>query len=286
MKNEIDLIEFCVKLFLLLKRNIVLIVIFTVIGVVVGFARYLFTKPYYETSLVLSSNILNVLDISTMQQTLNIPNIILDVSKIQNQSDKIIVEIINSLRTYIKEENYDLLSKELNIDGWMAASIADIEASLVKDEDKKEIQNYFKIKLKVYDNTLFDTIRNGIIYYVNNNDFIREKFEQRKKIIETIISKIDEEIIELDSLQQSFFSPKKNNQFIILSGYNEVVDLYEKKQNLTEQLQSLEAITIIKDFTHVSKAIRKNLPRTVISYGLIFFLISVIIIFFNILYQR
>ena len=82
----------------------------------------------------------------------------------------------------------------------MVKNIKSIEADGLYRIDADNRQNpisKFEIKLKVYDQRHCQTIEEGLLYYFNNNPYVKSYYEVYQKRNEAIITRIDEEISSL-----------------------------------------------------------------------------------------
>ena len=73
------------------------------------------------------------------------------------------------------------ISKALGINSKIAATIKKIEAEQLYQQDMDEkfyALNKFEVSLTVFDNTKILDIQNGLIYYFENNQFIRNYHER------------------------------------------------------------------------------------------------------------
>ncbi len=250
--NEIDLLELTVKLYLFIKRKLKFLLFFLIAGIIIGIVKHYISRPFYETYLVANSNII---------------------------SNNRIVDIINTLQPFIGEKNIDSSSGKLKTSINILKQIKNIEATIIEKEENELFElNCYKIDLQIYDNSMIDSIRYAIINLINSNNYIKKKTTLKRENILKLISKINEEIKGLDSLEQSLLSESKN--FIIIDGQNEIVNLLEKKHKLEEEFQLTEAINIIEDFTVLSTPANKSISVHILIYGLIFLVIGFFVAIF------
>jgi len=69
--------------------------------------------------------------------------------------------------------------------------------------------NCFEIQIEVFDTSNINLITNGIIKYIDNIDYVKATMQNTKQEALKIITKIDEEINEHDSLQTLFLTMTK-----------------------------------------------------------------------------
>ena len=275
-KNAINwIINLIVKFFLLLIRKSLWIISFGIIGLVVGYIFYTLSKRFYSSEMTAISNSIN---------------------------NTYIVTSINLLNDLFKQKNYSIAANSLNIDINRVQEIKSIEAFYTIDINKDGIPDYidykreydpkdtlvkrldspFVIRVEVYNESVFDEVRDGIKNYICKNKFVvdnnNERIRQNKALIETI----EKEIRKLDSLQnvEYFELPQiqraTSNQMVLLNEkerklYHSQKLALEREKLQLEKIQNInsEPITVVQDFTPLSKA--EN-PYTMyaINYGLLF----------------
>ena len=129
-----------------------------------------------------------------------------------------------------------------------------ISAARNEIEDEKEEGSEllsFTVRITLSDTSSVNELQKAMISYISNNDFVRSKIDLRRRLIEKLIVKIDEETAELDSLQQLALQPKNAGQvqlYVSKSSQNDLVDLLTEKNRLLEVLQETQAVNVIHPF--------------------------------------
>ena len=168
------------------------------------------------------------------------------------------INMINNLQLDVRKEDYDALSKKLNISLEESSGIKYIEAEQIFREDKDEKKHNtpkFQIDLLVRDNTLITIVQDGLISYFNNNDYIKTYQRIYNETNNDIINSIDEEIKELRSLRNAQNSTIDFSTHTILSSrdemdiQNQIVDLKHKKSIIITNNEMLKPITFVEDFS-------------------------------------
>jgi len=168
------------------------------------------------------------------------------------------INMINNLQLDVRKEDYDALSKKLNISLEESSGIKYIEAEQIFREDKDEKKHNtpkFQIDLLVRDNALITIIQDGLISYFNNNDYIKTYQRIYNETNNDIINSIDEEIKELRSLRNAQNSTIDFSTHTILSSrdemdiQNQIVDLKHKKSIIITNNEMLKPITFVEDFS-------------------------------------
>lgn len=217
---------------MLIVRKSLWIVAFTIIGLIVAYVLYQVSRRFYSSEMTAISNSIN---------------------------NTYVVGSINLLNDLFKQNNYSIAANYLNIDINRAKEIKSIEAFYTidinkdrlpdytdykrrynpKDSTIKRLDNYFVIRLEVYDENIFSQVRDGIKNYIYMNKFIidnnNERIRQNKILIETI----EAEIRRLDSLQkvEYFEIPQMqratSNQMVVLNEKDR--KLYHEQKLLLEK---------------------------------------------------
>lgn len=265
-------------------RNALYLIGFFVIGGLLGYGYSRITREYYSSDMEAQTNAVNAAEI---------------------------IMYVNTLHNFTSEGNTEGLSKYLNLDEDIINSIKDIQAFWIVDENKdgigdyvdymhnfnirdttqRRLNNRLNVKVDVYDNTIFEDLKEGLYNYIDRNPYFASINENRKKRIRELINKTDEELLKLDSLQKyEYFEDNlsresNKGQMLIWNEkdvrllHEEIIKLYKDRQSLEQELELFpEPITTIKDFTPLSQY--ENPKSTYIKkLGIIFFFLGMIIIF-------
>ncbi len=260
--DEIDLGELLLKLFKIVNRNKFTLLILTALGVALGTVNYYLKEPIYESSMMLRSDILT----EAYSETLT-----------------------DNLKRLIQERNDALLSEKLSITAEEASHLVDIKVESVEEANTPvgAVKNIiFLISVEITDNGILENLQAGIVNFLENNEFVKKRIDLRRKRFEALVSQVNKEIKEIDSLK------KRMNEGIIYNqqGANLVVldpsNVYEKalslfKEELTyqENLELIDSIQLIEGFTAFKNPIA---PRLSISGGsglLVGLFLALIIVF-------
>lgn len=261
--EEVNAIELLLKFYAFIARKILLITSITLIGLIIGTVSYVFEKPYYKSDMIGRSNLV---------------------------SNVIMVKITNTLSEFLENQNIEKLAESMDLSIEVCKKIRKIEAStkisneeITESEFNKEQEKDFLIKLEVLDPTIMDKVRDGMSYYFESNTYLSQIQMVRRIKMESTIKKIDEELAELDSLEQLMFASVSGKTYsrveAILKEHSfqvDVVQLFERKQYLLEELYFLDALVIIKDFSTSLKPVKKP-SRSILIFGFLFFMIGLII---------
>ena len=247
MTEELNLSELFSNFVKFNSRNKKFILIFMAIGVLSVILFQKFKTPYYETKAICMSGI------SEYERQ----------EQIEDLSQRTAIDLINHLQINIENKEFNQLSKVLGIDSKTARTIKKIEAEQLYQQDMDEkfyALNKFEILLIVYDNTKLSDIQNGLIYYFENNDFVRNYHEKYLESNVNIISNIENEIQLLGNIR---IEGAKNNLDVssvnIISGKegkelsNQIVSLSHLREEIKMNQALLKPLVYVQKFANVEQ---------------------------------
>lgn len=260
--DEIDLGELLLKLFKIVNRNKLILIIFTTLGMAGGITRYYLKVPVYESSMMLRSDILT----EAYSETLT-----------------------DNLKRLIEERNDALLSEKLSITAEEASHLVDIKVESVEEANTPvgAVKNIiFLISVEITDNGILDNLQAGIVNFLENNEFVKKRIDLRRKRFEALVSQVNKEIKEIDSLKKRMNEGIIYNQqgasLVVLDPsniYEKALNLFKEELTYQENLELIDSIQLIEGFTAFNKPIA---PRLSISGGsglLVGLFLALIIVF-------
>jgi hypothetical protein len=288
--DEIDIFEFCARLwsvfktFLIqIKDFLVSIIIYLIrkslwiaslalIGAVAGFALYTVTKTYYSSNLVVNTGEI---------------------------SNKIIIDHINKLS--VLNGKTKILSGYLDITEAEAEEITrvkayygiDINKDYVvdyidfkekynpKDTNQVRVPGYLYLKVSVYNEAVFPALRKGLFQYISRNEYIKQLHEINLRQKREYIKELEIEMTKIDSLQRIQFQKNSTSiKDILLTNkpeiqlfHGDILHLYSRKQALERDLDIYkDPIVIVQDFTPLEEE-----ERPVTKYVLILGIVGAVL---------
>ena len=280
--NEIDVFEFCFRIWMAFKSFIVYIkdlivsiliflirkslwiVSFALLGMILGYALYSVSRSYYTSTL--EGNTGGIYDPVKKRYEGGVDNsVIIDhINKLNLLTSKpsllanylgINIEQAESIRTI--EAYYGI---DVNKD--MKTDYVDIRKTYnPKDTTQRRVSSFLSVHVSVYDENVLPALRKGLFQYVNNNVYIQELYRVDRRQKRELLVEIEKEISKIDSLQRARFRREEargdKGQLVVLGNeselklfYSDVLSLYERKQNLEKTLEiSDEIIVVVQDFT-------------------------------------
>ncbi len=245
--DEIDLGELLLKLFKIIDKNKLTLIIFTALGMAGGITRYYLKVPVYESSMMLRSDILT----EAYSETLT-----------------------DNLKRLIEERNDTLLSEKLSITAEQAFHLVDIKVESVEEANTPvgAVKNIiFLISVEITDNGILENLQAGIVNFLENNEFVKKRIDLRRKRFEALVSQVNKEIKEIDSLKKRMNKGMIYNQqggnLVVLDPsnvYEKALNLFKEELTYQENLELIDSIQLIEGFTAFNNPIA---PRLSISGG-------------------
>ena len=253
-------------------RNGKLIMLFVFIGVTLVVLFQKLKPAYYDTQAICMSGI------SEYER----------LEQLEELSQRTAVDLVNYLQINISNKDYNELSSLLNVTKDIASKIKFIEAEQLYQQDMNEkfyALNKFEIKLSVFDNTTIDDIQEGLIFYFNNNNFIKEYH----KMYLSSNDRLKEDILnEMNVLSRMRIEGAKNNLDLssvnIISGKddktisNQLISLAQLKEEITTNQLLLKPLFFVQDFAKTNKTERDLLLWSFVG-GILSFLIGLLFSF-------
>lgn len=265
--DDIDLGRLYIKLISLLKKKVKILIVFAVLGFCLGLIYYLMTPPVYYSSMTISTGILTTTNSKSLFST---------------------------LETLIQEGNHNVLAKKLNLNIDEVTKINSISVvPLAKSEEDPDKSNLFLVEANITDQKILDRLELGIVYYLEENPYVKKRINIKKKNIEALLGKINEEMLGLDTLKEKLsanINMSRDNNVVILdpvNAYRETVNLFQKELDLQSELELIDNIQVIENFTYFNKKISPHIRY--VFFGLflgIIFGITIIFILELIAYTR
>jgi len=247
LNKEIDLVELYQKTLLFLVKNILTFLVFIIIGIISGVSYFYYTKNVIKTHYVAE---------------------IADIPKV------LILDLTEKVAFEINKGSFDSLSKQMN------TPIAAISA--IKDISVDTTGSYLNITIVSKDKKSLSAFAKGLVYYYNNQPYIKNKFLAQKAAVKEINEITKAQIAKLEEIQNKFLSNSEGEKVTINQISNrqgEVISLYKKKQEYETMLKREKAISLINLTDNLVKAQNNLIKILVVSvfislfFSFIFFFI-------------
>lgn len=259
--DELDLIVLVEKMVAFVKRFFYILIIFPTIGIIAAFAVFLLTEKKYKSELVLHSYILT-----------NLENI----------------QIIENWKTLLRKEEYNTLTGIWNSNPNLIKKVNNISAVEIQKLYVQDNPHGFIVRVTVEDTSILDNLQQGIVYGLENAEYVKQKLITKKANLIELIEKVKGEITKLDSTKlavENILNNKNKSSsslFVDITSINKgIIDLNEKLLDYKEELKFASATQVIQKFNKFSYPETRNGPLLLlvgaISGLVIGYLISLII---------
>ena len=271
MTEELNIRQIIKDFILFNIRNKSLIIVFILFGIVSVILFQNLKPSYYETKAICMSGI------SEYER----------LEQLEELSQRTAVDLINHLQINVANKDFNQLSDLLNIKKEFTEKIKNIEAEQLYQQDMNEkyyALNKFEVRLTVFDNTVIDDIQKGMVYYFNNNTFIKDYHTMYMASNLNLINEID---AEMDNLSTMRIEGAKNSLDLssvnIISGKddktlsNQIISLAQLKEKTKTNNLLLQPLSFVQDFAKTNKTERDLLLWSI----LVAFLSYLLSLFFS-----
>jgi len=247
--DELDLLNLVRKAWFFFQKFGKTIIFFSIGGFVLGIAFYLLLPKQYESKLILHSSILT------------------------NEEE---IEIIKTWSDLLGKGEYASLANTWNVSQSLLSGVFEISAREIQKLYSEKNPNGFIVNVMVLDTAILKNLQDGIIYGLENSYYVKERVETKKENLNDLISKVTQEITNLDSTKKTVTDIIRNKNtstsslLIDVSGINsEWVELNEKLLDYKEELKFIGAVQVLQSFNKSSKPEEPKILKSLF-FGLAF----------------
>jgi hypothetical protein len=246
--DELDVAALLKNAFAFFSHYGKLLLIVAFAGMLAGGIRFYTTPNLYSSSLVLKPTLL---------------------------SDPEQLELINSWSVLLKKKELPVLAREFHVDESLLKKVISIKTEELQKSVSLNNYTAFTLTVLVTDTAILQPLQKGIMYALDNSEYIKDKLEARKNILRTMIQTVQQEMTRLTSMQAAVeTSLQQNNtsgsRFLVSVSdiSNQLANLQEKKLNYEENLSFTSAVYVLQNFYTPSKPAHPQLIKLlVIGFG-------------------
>lgn len=276
-----------------------LLLIMIIAGGIVGVVFTEVSKPYYKTSMLLSSNYFNARLVDNSLEKLN--------SLCEEKGSSGLAKVLNispDVAENIKEFDYepmvseqDLVDVEVLKQKLEELKVEDTDISKVIRQINIENKNTYIISVYVFDNTIINNLQESLVAYFENNPYVKNRIKVNKENQQKLLNKLEADISQLDSLKLAFnLNLKANasrkgetssNVYVGESGALDPTKVYTEGANIYRQLLAVRRqkelgsdFELIDGFAVFSKPESPGLLKASVYAALIFLGIGYLLIMF------
>mgnify|MGYP006282409731 CR=1 FL=1 len=247
--NEIDLLELLAKIYFVFKRNKFIIIGFTALGLIYGIYSSTKGEPYYSTEMISRLNL----------------------------SNDLIINKLKTLEKLNKNRNYLVLSEQLNLPN---DQIRKIKSIAIEEIEETSLIN---VKLKIHDKELINDVKNGILNFLENNDYIQKELKLEQEHNEQFLERITEALEVLKEKENQKINHKMSEGvFLSDESYSDqLIKLMDKRESVEKRLMLNEPLTILNDFYVPDQTQRDTTTKILLFAGIGLFLgLLVVVVLF------
>ena len=238
--DELDLIVVVERMVAFINRFFFILIIFPTIGIIAAFVIFLSTQKKYTSELVLHSYILT-----------NLENI----------------QIIENWKTLLRKKEYNTLAGIWNSNPDLVKKVKKISAEEIQKLYVQDNPHGFILRVTVKDTSILDNLQQGIVYGLENTDYVKQKLITKKANLVELIEKVKGEIAKLDSTKlavENILNNKNKSSsslFVDITSINSgIINLNEKLLVYQEQLKFASATQVLQKFNKFSNPESRNGP--------------------------
>ncbi|HTE31458.1 MAG TPA: hypothetical protein VK666_13850 [Chryseolinea sp.] len=248
--DEIDLLELLIKALRFLRANLVIFIVIFSIGLGLGVFHYLTSRKVFENKMIVNSNIL---------------------------TESYIKILFENITRHMDDGDYALVSKQLGTSENTVRKLVSLNVeNLRKDavNDNAERDRFF-ITAEVSDQGILPELQKAILYYLENNDFVKSRVEQNRKTARQMLAVATKEIADIEAFKlriisgEFFQSVKGNVMFDPTSVNSKILELTEKKLTYENSLQFSNSVFVIEGFNEFDMQARPKLLKSLLSGAMI-----------------
>ncbi len=238
MQNEIDLLKYFSQAGALIRNNFAALILLLVLSGAAAAGLYFAIPRKYETQLVATSKYLK-------PEALEVA--------------------MNALNRASEEGNYQLVADYLKMDvgqvgGLESISLRDVRPAAFTPgrEEKNEYEKiyYFEIRLTTRSPENYDKFQQGILAYLEGNDFVQARRQVYEETGKAQLEKINKEVERLNELREQIFTGSQSRNYTIMdpSALNQtIVDISKEARELEVELKLNRPIQVIQGFIRYDK---------------------------------
>lgn len=257
-------------------------------------------KSFYESTMILSSEYLNMRIVESSIDKLNL--LAAEVSPVGlarelKITDSLALNIVKiDVKPFVSET--DLIELEVLKEQLKAAQVnAKNEKVIEQVIQRIEIENRhaFEFTVRTYNPTVVKPLQDALVNYFRSNDYIKKRIEINKTTLTERKNKLEQELPKLDSLKRVIYANYKNmaeqsrqgSNNVILSDkavtnpieiYNQDIELYEQMLYTQRQLFLQPDFEVIDGFTEFSEPTSASVPKIIVIAMAIGFALSYLVV--------
>lgn len=226
--DELDLVALFRNALLFFSHYGKLLLVVAFIGLLAGAVRFWCTTKLYVSSMIVQPTLL---------------------------SDPEQIAVIGNWSTLLKKRERPLLAQQLRMDVNLLKKVQSIETEELQKSYAPKNFTAFTLSVVVTDTAVLQPLQKGIVYALDNSEYIKDRLAARKNILQSMIVTVQQEISRLNRMQNTVETNLQQHNtngggFIVnISGMSsQIADLQEKRLNYEEEIALISAVNVLQNF--------------------------------------
>ncbi len=269
----------------------VLIIGTVILGAILGAACNKVNKPYFSTSMLISSLYFNT---RLFENNIKKLNVLCEEEERTGLSKLLSIDIeeAKNIKGFFYEplvSEQDIVDIEVLKQKLGELKVGDEDIQKIVDQLYIQNKRTYILSVSVFDNSMIEDFQEAIISYLRDNPFVKNRIRTTKINQQNLIAKLKADINQLDSLKHLFNLNMKananrkdestsNNVYVGESGnlnpttfYNQSIDLYKQLQKTETALELGTDFEVRDSFTVFTEPSSPSIKKE-IAYAMAIFL--------------
>lgn len=257
MQNEIDLLQNFARLFGLLRKHVVAVVVLLVIAGGVSVVLYSWLPKKYESQLVASSKFIR---------------------------PEALVVAFSALNRAMEDRNFSLVAQYLGLEQTDVFSLETISLQDIRPmtfttgrDKEKEYERiaYFEIRITTALPVDYVKIQKGVLTFLESNEFVQARVRVYEETGKAQLEKLNLEVERLNELRQELFKGSKAYTLLDPSALNQtIVDISREARELEIELRLNSPVQVIQGFIAYDRPVFPRRKHAVIGTALLWVLFT------------
>jgi hypothetical protein len=237
--EDVDLLLLIERAILFFRKYKWIFIVAGLLGISLGIFSYLTLPKIYKSKLILHSFILT------------------------NQEE---IQILNNWKDLLNKKEYADLAGIFHCPENILYSVRQMKVEEIQKVFTPANPNGFFIEVMVTDNSILKDLQNGIVYGLENSEYIKEKVATKRTNLAELIEKTKFEIKKLDSTKkilENIISGKgKSSSSLIVDGSainRQLIEMNEKLLSFETDLKFSNAIQVLQSFSKFKRPVGPRL---------------------------
>lgn len=247
-EKEIDILDLLVKFVVLIKKRIIILVLFAFLGISFAFARYLIIGDSYRHMFIVSSKVL---------------------------PGEFIFEFFNDLKDNFNDNDKASILAKLKLTKAEGKKLKNISCDTLRNSRNKLL----RIIMITKDSASIPLLKSKILDFINKRplteDMAKSLCSQKKQMI----TEISKKLAQLDSLQKVLLIIQGSKKLSTVNLSNtEYIEFFEHRMKLEQEITELNDANTLSEYYSTSCKIPFKIFSGTIKFGLIFLFLGIIFI--------